>query len=81
MKYRDWVIQAFNRDLPYDKFTIEQLAGDLLPNPSYDQLLATAFHRNTMNNDEGGTDNEEFRVAAVIIDRAIQLLMYGKVQL
>jgi len=65
-KYRDWVIQAFNRDLPYDKFTIEQLAGDLLPNPSYDQLLATAFHRNTMNNDEGGTDNEEFRVAAVI---------------
>ncbi len=60
-KYRDWVITAFNRDLPFDQFTIEQLAGDLLPNPSQDQLIATAFHRNTMANDEGGTDNEEFR--------------------
>ena len=65
-QYRDWVIKAFNRDLPYDQFTIEQLAGDLLPNPSVEQLIATAFHRNTMNNDEGGTDDEEFRVAAVI---------------
>ena len=65
-QYRDWVIEALNRDLPYDQFTIEQLAGDLLPEPSYDQLIATAFHRNTMNNDEGGTDDEEFRVAAVI---------------
>ena len=65
-KYRDWVIDAFNRDLPYDEFTIEQLAGDLLPEPSADQLIATAFHRNTMNNDEGGTDDEEFRVATVI---------------
>ncbi|MEK9517696.1 MAG: DUF1549 domain-containing protein, partial [Flavobacteriaceae bacterium] len=64
--YRDWVIKALNRDLPYDQFTIEQLAGDLLPDPSLDQLIATAFHRNTMNNDEGGTDDEEFRVAAVI---------------
>ena len=64
--YRDWVIRALNSDLPYDQFTIEQLAGDLLPNPSFDQLIATAFHRNTMNNDEGGTDDEEFRVAAVI---------------
>ncbi len=64
--YRDWVIKAFNRDLPYDQFTIEQLAGDLLPQPSVDQLIATAFHRNTMNNDEGGTDDEEFRVATVI---------------
>ena len=64
-RYRDWVIEAFNRNLPYDQFTIEQLAGDLLPNPSPDQLLATAFHRNTMANDEGGTDDEEFRVAAV----------------
>ncbi|MBI3839896.1 MAG: PSD1 domain-containing protein [Planctomycetia bacterium] len=64
-RYRDWVIEAFNRNLPYDQFTIEQLAGDLLPHPTDDQLLATAFHRNTMANDEGGTDDEEFRVAAV----------------
>ena len=68
-RYRDWVIEALNRDLPFDQFTAEQLAGDLLPNPTTEQLLATAFHRNTMTNDEGGTDNEEFRVAAVI-DRA-----------
>ncbi|MET2984678.1 PSD1 and planctomycete cytochrome C domain-containing protein [Aureibaculum conchae] len=65
-KYRDWVIKAFNNDMPYNQFTIEQLAGDLLPEPSTDQLIATAFHRNTMNNDEGGTEDEEFRVASVI---------------
>ena len=65
-KYRDWVIKSFNENIPFDQFTIEQLAGDLLPQPSVDQLIATAFHRNTMNNDEGGTDDEEFRVAAVI---------------
>ena len=65
-EYRDWVIKAFNKDMPYDQFTIEQLAGDLLPEPTKDQLIATAFHRNTMNNDEGGTDSEEFRVAAVL---------------
>ena len=65
-RYRDWVIQAFNRDMPFDRFTVEQLAGDLLPNPTDDQRLATAFHRNTMTNDEGGTDDEEHRVAAVI---------------
>ncbi|MDB4687909.1 DUF1549 domain-containing protein, partial [Akkermansiaceae bacterium] len=64
-RYRDWVIEALNRDLPYDQFTIEQLAGDLLPKPRTEQILATAFHRNTMENDEGGTDDEEFRVAAV----------------
>jgi hypothetical protein len=64
-RYRDWVIEAFNRNLPYDQFTVEQLAGDLLPHPTPDQVLATAFHRNTMANDEGGTDDEEFRVAAV----------------
>lgn len=64
--YRDWVIKAFNKDMPFTQFTIEQLAGDLLPNASKDQLIATAFHRNTMTNDEGGTDDEEFRVAAVI---------------
>jgi hypothetical protein len=65
-RYRDWVIDAFNRDMPYDSFLIEQLAGDLLPHPTDKQYLATAFHRNTMTNDEGGTDNEEFRTAAVI---------------
>lgn len=64
--YRDWVIRAFNDDKPFDEFTTEQLAGDLLPNPTEEQLTATAFHRNTMNNDEGGTDDEEFRVAAVL---------------
>ena len=63
--YRDWVVNALNADMPLDRFTIEQLAGDLLPNPTQQQLIATAFHRNTMANDEGGTDDEEFRVAAV----------------
>ena len=48
------MIQAFNQDMPFDQFTIEQLAGDLLPEPSQNQLIATAFHRNTMSNDEGG---------------------------
>ncbi len=65
-KYRDWLINAFNEDMPFDQFTIEQLAGDLLPEPTDQQMIATAFHRNTMNNDEGGTDDEEFRVAAVV---------------
>lgn len=65
-RYRDWVIKAFNDDLPFDTFTIQQLAGDLLDQASDDQILATAFHRNTMTNDEGGTDDEEYRVAAVI---------------
>lgn len=65
-RYRDWVIRAFNDDMPFDRFTVEQLAGDLLPDPNTEQLLATAFHRNTMTNTEGGTRNEEFRVAAVI---------------
>ncbi len=64
--WRDWVIRTFNADMPFDRFTIEQLAGDLLPEPTADQRLATAFHRNTQTNTEGGTDDEEFRVAAVI---------------
>jgi hypothetical protein len=76
-RYRDWVIAALNRNLPFDQFTIEQLAGDLLPNPTVEQLIATAFHRNTMTNTEGGTDDEEFRVAAVIdrIDSTMQTWM------
>ncbi|MEM8485041.1 MAG: PSD1 and planctomycete cytochrome C domain-containing protein [Bacteroidota bacterium] len=64
--YRDWVITALNNNMPFDQFTIEQLAGDLLPDPTTDQILATAYHRNTMSNDEGGTDDEEFRVTAVL---------------
>ena len=65
-KYRDWLIHAFNDDKPYNVFLTEQIAGDLLPDPTDDQYIATAFHRNTMTNDEGGTDNEEFRTAAVL---------------
>jgi len=64
--YRDWVIRAYNANLPFDRFTIDQLAGDLLPNPTQDQLIATAFHRNTMTQNEGGTSDEEYRIAAVI---------------
>jgi hypothetical protein len=64
--FRDYVINSFNKDKPFDDFTIEQLAGDLLPDPTQEQLTATAFHRNTMNNDEGGTQDEEFRVSAVL---------------
>src|SRR5207244_737812 len=103
-RYRDWVIDAFNRNLPYDQFTIEQIAGDLLPAEGADaardtataarfctpapdrpgtgsdpleRLSATAFHRNTMSNDEGGTDDEEFRVAAVKdrVDTTAQIWM------
>ena len=64
--YRDWVVKAFNDDLPFDRFTIKQLAGDLLPRPSIDDLVATACQRNTQTNDEGGTDDEAFRVEAVV---------------
>jgi Protein of unknown function (DUF1553)/Protein of unknown function (DUF1549)/Planctomycete cytochrome C len=64
--YRDWVIRALNDNMPFDQFTTEQLAGDLLENPTSDQLIATAFHRNTMTNNEGGTNDEEFRTAAII---------------
>lgn len=65
-RYRDWLINAFNNNKPYDSFLVEQIAGDLLPGATDEQYIATAFHRNTMTNDEGGTDNEEFRTAAVI---------------
>lgn len=64
--YRDWVIEAFNRDLPYDQFAIEQLAGDLLPNPTPEQRIATGFLRNAMLNQEGGIEPEQFRVEALI---------------
>ena len=63
--WRDWVIDAFNRNLPYDRFTVEQIAGDLLTEPADSQVLATAFHRNTLSNSEGGTSDEEFRTIAV----------------
>ncbi|HMC26907.1 MAG TPA: PSD1 and planctomycete cytochrome C domain-containing protein [Verrucomicrobiae bacterium] len=64
--YRDWVINALNRDLPFDQFTIEQLAGDLLPNATLEQKVATGFLRNSMVNEEGGVDPEQFRVEAII---------------
>jgi hypothetical protein len=64
--YRNWVIEAFNRNLPFDEFVTAQLAGDLRPNPTFDDLIATSFHRQTPNNEEDGTDNEEFRMVAVM---------------
>jgi hypothetical protein len=63
--YRDWVVSAFNRDLPYNEFVIEQLAGDQLPNPTQDQIVATGFLRNSMLNEEGGVDPEQFRMDAM----------------
>jgi hypothetical protein len=65
-KFRDWVIKAINENIPFDQFTIEQLAGDMLPGATKEQILATAFHRNTLTNTEGGTDDEEFRNIAVV---------------
>jgi len=62
--WRDWVINAINSDMPFDQFTIEQIAGDLLPDPAAEQKLATAFHRQTLTNTEGGTDKEQWRVEA-----------------
>jgi len=64
--YRDWVIDAINQNMPFDEFTIEQIAGDLLPAASRAQKVATGFHRNTMTNTEGGTDDEEFRHEAIV---------------
>ena len=63
--YRDWVVNAFNKDLPFDQFTIEQLAGDLLPDATESQRVATGFHRNTQINQEGGIDPEQFRIDSV----------------
>jgi len=63
--YRDWVVDALNRDLPYDRFIIEQLAGDQLPGASQDQVVATGFLRNSMINEEGGVDPEQFRMEAM----------------
>ncbi len=65
-KYRDWVVAAMNRDMPYDQFVIEQLGGDLLPNPTVDQKVATGFNRNTQINQEGGIDPEQFRIESVM---------------
>jgi mono/diheme cytochrome c family protein len=64
--YRDWVIKALNDNMRFDEFTIEQIAGDMLPDATQEQKVATGFHRNTMTNTEGGTDNEEFRYEAVV---------------
>ena len=64
--YRDWVVGALNANMPFDQFTIEQLAGDMLPHPTQAQRIATGFHRNTMTNTEGGTDDEEFRHEAIV---------------
>ncbi len=65
-KYRDWVVDNVNRDLPFDQFTIEQFAGDMLPGATAEQRIATGFHRNTTINEEGGTDPEQFRVESVV---------------
>ena len=67
-KYRDWVIDALNRDMPFDQFTIEQIAGDMLPSATPDQLIASGFHRNAMTNEEGGVDPEESRYE-MLVDR------------
>ena len=67
-KYRDWVINALNGDMPFDQFTVEQIAGDMLPNPTPDQLVASGFHRNAMTNEEGGIDPEEAHYE-VLVDR------------
>ena len=65
-RYREWVIDAYNRDLPYDQFVVEQVAGDLLPGATVKQKAATGFHRNTLTNTEGGVDPEEYRVEQVV---------------
>jgi len=64
--YRDYVIRALNANKPFDQFTLEQIAGDLLAEPTEEELIATAFHRNTLTNNEGGTNDEEYRNVAVV---------------
>jgi hypothetical protein len=64
--WRDWVVRAFDANMPFDEFTVRQLAGDLLPEASLDDKIATGFHRNTLTNSEGGTIDEEFRTVAVV---------------
>ena len=64
-QYRDWVIRATNDDLPFDQFIVEQLAGDMLPNATAAQRIATGFHRNTQINSEGGVDREQFRIDSI----------------
>ena len=68
--WRDWVIKALNKDMPFDQFTIEQIAGDLIPNATIHQKIATGFHRNTQINEEGGIDKEQFRIESVF-DRVV----------
>ena len=65
-RWRDWVIKSLNADMPFDQFTIQQIAGDLLPNAEVDQKVATGFHRNTLVNTEGGVDREEDRVKRTV---------------
>jgi mono/diheme cytochrome c family protein len=65
-KYRDWVIDSLNKDLPFDQFAIDQIAGDMLTNATQEQKIATGFHRNTMINEEGGIDKEQFRIESII---------------
>ncbi len=76
-RFRDWLIQALNANLPYDRFTIEMLAGDLLQNPTPDQIIATGFHRNTTTNTEGGSNSEEFHFASVVdrVNTTLQVWM------
>lgn len=83
--YRDWVISAYNRDLPYDQFIIQQIAGDQLPNATQDQIVATGFLRNSMINEEGGIDPEQFRMEAMfdhmdVIGKSILGLSIGCAQ-
>jgi mono/diheme cytochrome c family protein len=76
-RYRDWVIRAFNANQPFDEFTIDQLAGDMKPGATPNQILATAFHRNTLTQTEGGTNDEEFRNVAVVdrVNTTLQVWM------
>jgi hypothetical protein len=64
--WRDWVVRAFDANMPFDQFTLRQIAGDLLPNATLDDKVATGFHRNTLTNSEGGTIDEEFRTVAIV---------------